>query len=395
MERRDFIRKTALASSLMMVPSFVKAFDSAYLKSNGYKRLVVIQLSGGNDGLNTVIPYTNDFYFNARPRIAIKDGVLKLNDILGLNPSLQPLKELYDQGELSIINNVGYPNPIRSHFESMDVWHTASDSNKRFRTGWIGRFLDSTNAKPFNAIEIDETLSLAMKGQKNSGIAIPDFQRFYKTSRDPFFNKIITAQSSSHLSEHNLGYLYQTMIDAKSSADYIFEKTKTKNSKTSYPQTPFAKQLRQTATFINSHLETKVYYNSLSGFDTHANQLNPQKRLLSTYAEAVDAFVKDLKRGGTFNDTLILTFSEFGRRVKQNAGNGTDHGAASNVFIIGGQLRKPGFYNDLASLDDLDSNGDLKYTVDFRSVYSTLLEKWFLVPKEPILGSSYPLLNIL
>ena len=388
MERRAFLKNTTLASSLFFVPSFVKALESVDSLPTAFKRLVIIQLSGGNDGLNTVIPYTNDFYYKARPKLAINDGILKLNDTIGLHPSLAALQKLFNDGELSILNNVGYPNPVRSHFRSMDIWHTASRSDEYLQSGWLGRFLDKHGKRPHDAIETNEALSLALKGGCFNGIATENYRMLYNSAKNPYFNSVLNHYDDKHLSDHNLGYLYQTMIDAKSSANYIYHNTKVKLSQEDYPQNSFAKQLRNTAQFINSGLETKVYYNALGGFDTHANQANQQKRLLEIYAESVSAFVNDLKRNGTFKDTLILTFSEFGRRVKQNAANGTDHGSANNVFVIGKDLKKPGLFNELASLEDLDENGDLKYTIDFRNIYATILEKWMNTSTEGII--SYP-----
>jgi uncharacterized protein (DUF1501 family) len=361
----------------------------------GYKRLVIIQLAGGNDGLNTIIPYNNDIYYSARPRLAITKDIIKLNDDLGFHSSLAPLRTLYDNGELSIINNVGYPNPVRSHFRSMDIWQTASNSNEYLQSGWLGRYLDKHGKKPYNAIEMSQQLSLAMKGEHFNGIATNDYKVLYKTAKDPYFKSVLNHYNDTHLSEHNLGYLYQTMIEAKSSAKYIYENTKVKLSQQDYPSGQLAKQLKNVAQFINSNLETKVFYASLGGFDTHANQQYKQARLLSQYAEGVSAFVKDLKQNQTFKDTLILTFSEFGRRVKQNAANGTDHGAANNVFVIGKKLKKAGFYNDLASLSDLDGNGDLKYEIDFRAVYKTILTNWLNVSSEGIITSKHKSLNFI
>ncbi|WP_178987011.1 DUF1501 domain-containing protein [Winogradskyella schleiferi] len=393
MDRRKFIKNSALASSLFFVPNFVKAFESVTTERLGYKRLVIVQLAGGNDGLNTIIPHNNDLYYNARPRLAITEDIIKLTDDLGFHPSLSPLRSLFDNGELSIINNVGYPNPVRSHFRSMDIWQTASGSDEYLQSGWIGRYLDQHGKKPYNAMEMDEQLSLAMKGEHFNGIATNDYKVLYNTAKDPYFKNVLHHYNDTHLSEHNLGYLYQTMIEAKSSAKYIFESTKVKSSQESYPQNGFSKQLRNVAQFINSGLDTKVFYTSLGGFDTHANQDNKQTRLLSQYAESVSAFVKDLKQNGTFEDTLILTFSEFGRRVKQNAANGTDHGSANNVFVIGKSLKKAGFYNNLASLSDLDANGDLKYNIDFRAVYATILSQWMNVSAEGIIPVEQKLLD--
>lgn len=395
MDRRKFIKDSALASSLLFVPSFVKAFESVATEKLGYRRLVIVQLAGGNDGLNTIIPHNNDVYYNARPRLAITKDIIRLNDNLGFHPSLAPLRSLFDNGELSIINNVGYPNPVRSHFRSMDIWQTASDSDEYLQSGWLGRYLDAHGQKPYNAIEMDEQLSLAMKGEHFNGIATNNYKALYKTAKDPFFKSVLNHYNDTHLSEHNLGYLYQTMIEAKSSAKYIYEKTKVKLSQQDYPQNNFAKQLKNVAQFVNSDLDTKVFYTSLGGFDTHANQQNKQSRLLEQYAESISAFVKDLKRNETFEDTLILTFSEFGRRVKQNAANGTDHGAANNVFIIGKNLKTAGFYNNLASLTDLDTNGDLKYEIDFRSVYATILSKWMNVSTKGIINSKQEVLHFI
>lgn len=395
MKRRNFIKNTALASSLFYVPSFVNAVNHLDVKSAGYKRLVVVQLSGGNDGLNTVIPYTNDIYFKNRPTIKEQGSVLKLNDELGLHPNLAPLKNLYDQGYVSIINNVGYPNPNRSHFRSTDIWQTASNSNEYLDAGWLGRYLDVYGKSPHNAIEVDESLSLVLKGDNRNGMAVQDAKQLFKSTQDPYFKKVLETSTNEHLNEHNLGYLYKTMIAAKNSAKYIYGTTKTYNSAKAYPTNPLAKQLKTAAEFINSGVDCKVIYTSLGGFDTHFNQKIRQSKLLKIYADSMEVFVEDLKQHNTFKDTLILTFSEFGRRVKQNAAQGTDHGTANNVFIIGEHLKKAGIYNSGPNLVDLDSNGDLKYTIDFRSIYATILNKWMQVDDQLILNDSYKKLSFL
>jgi uncharacterized protein (DUF1501 family) len=381
---------------LFFVPSFVKAFENDIKDSLGFKKLVIVQLSGGNDGLNTIIPYTNDIYYKSRPNIAIsKNDCIKITDEFGINKNLAPLKNLYDKGYLSVINNVGYPNPIRSHFRSTDIWHTASDSNQYLNTGWLGRYIDVYGKKPYSGIELDDSLSLIMKGDVLKGIATKNPTSLYNNTKTPYFKKVLDSQRDVHLSEHNLGYLYKTMIEAKSSAKYIFETSKTYNSALTYPNNPFGKQLKTTAQFINSRVESKVFYVSMGGFDTHVRQEKKQNKLLQTYSDAMDIFVKDLEQKDTFKDTLILTFSEFGRRVKQNAASGTDHGAANNVFIIGKNLKKQGFYNEAPNLIDLDKNGDIKYTVDFRSIYATILDKWLEVDDATILNKSYSKLGFI
>ena len=396
MKRRNFLRQSTLASSLFFVPNFVKAFEQVAKASLGYKKLVIVQLSGGNDGLNTIVPFTNDIYYENRQGISIpKNDLIKVTDDLGFNKSLAPLKNLYDQGYLSIINNVGYPNPNRSHFRSTDIWQTASSANEYLDTGWLGRYIDCYGKMPYSGIEIDDSLSLIMKGETMNGIATKNPRILFDNTQTPYFKKVLSHQSDKHLSEHNLGYLYKTMIEAKSSAKYIYETSKTYKSKQEYPNNAFGKQLKTTAEFINSNIKTKVYYVSMGGFDTHVNQADRQKRLLSTFSESMELFVNELKQNDTFKDTLILTFSEFGRRVQQNAAGGTDHGAANNVFIIGENLKSKGFYNELPDLANLDANGDIIHTVDFRSVYATILDKWLEVDDTTILNKSYSKLHFI
>jgi len=364
---------------------------------SGYKNLVVIQLSGGNDGLNTIVPYGIDTYYQKRKTIALQPkDLIKLDDLQGLNPAMSALKGIYDQGYMSIINSVGYPNPDRSHFRSMDIWQTASDADQFLSSGWIGRYLDSNCQDcqfPYTAVEVDDTLSLAMKGVTKKGIALKDAGTLYRNTREPFFQNVMEAHDQD-LNEDNLGYLYKTMIETYSSADYIQKTTRTYKSNQEYPQSAFANQLQTVSKFINSGLKTRVYYVSLSGFDTHVGQRVQQGRLLKQYADGVAAFVNDLKRTGKLDDTLVMTFSEFGRRVEQNASNGTDHGTANNVFLFGGKLKKAGIYNQAPDLQNLD-NGDLKYQVDFREVYASILDKWLDVNNSQILNRKFAALDIL
>lgn len=396
MNRREFIKQSGLASSLYFVPQFLKACEKFNADTENYRKLVVIQLSGGNDGLNTVIPFRNDIYYKRRPGIAIpKETVLKATDELGFHGSLAPLKQLYDQGYLSIINGVGYPNPNRSHFRSSDIWHTASDSKEYLDSGWLGRYINAFGEKPYAGIELDDSLSLIMKGDGINGVAVRNPQTLYRNTRKPYFDAVLKNKSDAHLNEHNLGYLYKTMIEAKSSAKYIYETSKTFQSALTYPDGPFAAQLKTTAQFINSGLGTKVYYVSMGGFDTHSGQNAKQSKLLGIYADAIKVFIKDLDQNGSFKDTLVLTFSEFGRRVKQNAGQGTDHGTANNIFLMGKNLREPGFYNNLPNLSDLDNNGDLRHTVDFREVYATILDKWLQTDDRTILRKDFGKLHFI
>ena len=399
MERRDFIRKSALAAAgAIMIPAFMKPFEALALDELSlYKNLVVVQLSGGNDGLNTVVPFGNDIYYQMRKGIAIKaDQVIRLNDMQGLNPNLAPLQELYDQGWMSVINDVGYPNPDRSHFRSMDIWQTGSDANQYLSTGWIGRYLDAdcdACKSPYTAIEVDDSLSLALKGSKKKGIALKDPAALFRNTNEALFKEMINGDKA-HLDEDNLGYLYKTMIETSSSANYIQNTSKLYKSDAVYAATSFSNQLKTVSKFICSGLKTRVYYVSLSGFDTHANQVQQQSRLLKQYAEGINTFIKDLQQNNKLEDTLVVTFSEFGRRVAQNASNGTDHGTANNMFLFGGKLKKLGIYNAAPDLADLD-NGDLKYQIDFREVYGTILDKWLDVNNSHILNKKFNTLDFI
>ncbi|MCM5529531.1 DUF1501 domain-containing protein [Parasegetibacter sp. NRK P23] len=390
-KRRTFLQTGSLATASLMLPKFLKAFEQPAMVPPGNKVLVVLQLSGGNDGLNTVIPVRNDLYFQARPKIGIeRTAALSLTDEVGLHPALTGFKALYDEGALGIMNSVGYPNPDRSHFRSMDIWHTASKSDEYWNTGWLGRYLDAQCSgcdKPTQALEVDDVLSLALKGKDAKGIALKDPRKLFGTSQDKFLKDILKEHDTSH-NERPVDYLYKTMAETISSADYIYKQSKLRPSSAGYPGTEMGQSLKTIASLIFSDINTKVYYLSLGSFDTHVNQDAQQKRLFTEMNDAVTAFVKDLKTNNRFNDVVLMSFSEFGRRVKQNASNGTDHGTANNMFFVGGGLKEKGLLNampDLANLKD----GDLQYKVDFKNVYATLLRNWLGVDDAAILGRKY------
>jgi uncharacterized protein (DUF1501 family) len=356
------------------------------------KILVVIQLSGGNDGLNTVIPFRNDDYYSLRPSISIAEAeVLKLSDSLGFHPALEGLKGIYDQGLMTILNNVGYPNPDRSHFRSMDIWHTGSSSSEYWYSGWLGRYLDSQcgKAKPVHSVlEIDDTLSLAVKGELKNAMGVTSPKMLYDSVRS------LHTITNENTGNDNLDFLYKTLADTKSSAAYLYDQSTIYQSSVTYPNTDLGKHLKTVAELIISGTETSAYYCDHSGFDTHFGQLGKQKNLLTQYSEAVTAFVEDLKANQKLKDVVIMTFSEFGRRVEQNASGGTDHGTANNVFIINGELKKPGIYNESPDLKNLDQ-GDLIYQIDFRNIYATILEKVLKVDDPSILKNQFNSLDFL
>ena len=394
-KRRDFLQIGSLATASLMLPKFLKAFDGKTMVPTGNKVLVVLQFSGGNDGLNTVIPIRNDIYYKSRPRLGIeKDKALLLTDEAGINPALPAFKELFDDGSLGIMNNVGYPNPDRSHFRSMDIWQSASDSDKYIYTGWLGRYLDAQCndcSKPTQALEVDDILSLALKGENSKGLAVKDPKRLYNTSHENYFKEINAAHVNG---EETVDYLYKTLSETLSSADYIFKQSRLHPSSQIYPATETGKNLKTIASLIMSDINTKVYYLSLGSFDTHVNQENQQKRLFTELNDAIAAFVKDMKDNNRFQDVMIMTFSEFGRRVAQNASGGTDHGTANNMFFIGGGLKQKGLINAMPDLTNLNE-GDLIHTVDFKNVYATVLRKWLDADDKDILGKQYDYMNFI
>ena len=388
--RRNFLKQSAvIATSSLFVPGFMSAGEKNTGVDYRGKKLVVVQLDGGNDGLNTIIPYRNDIYYQLRPNIAIPpEQVIPITDELGLNASMNAMQALYNNGELAIINNVGYPNPDRSHFRSMDIWHSASDSDVYLKTGWLGRMLDACcprDAGQHFGLEASEMLSLALKGSRMKGMAVEDLNRLYKTTMDPLLSNLATIH---HSDGDSVDYLYKTLIDTGKSVSYLKEKADLHKTGVEYPQNMLAHDLSGIAQLINAGAETRVYYVSISGFDTHAVQLDQQNNLLGTVSDSLTAFVHDIKQAGQLDSTLIMVFSEFGRRVKENGSMGTEHGAANNVWLIGGNLKKAGFLNEGPDLEHLDED-DLIFSVDFRSIYATILDSFLEANSQKVLGREF------
>lgn len=397
MLRRDFLKQAFLLSAgSLLLPSFLSATRRQQLRPEFKgKRLIIIQLSGGNDGLNTIVPFTNDVYYQSRPQIAIAASeVSKLNDNQGLNPVLLPLRPLYDNGEWLLLNNVGYPNPDRSHFRSLDIWHTASDANEYLSTGWLGRYLDgfSTDIPAHHALELDDSLTLALKGVEHNGFALSKTEGLKRGMKNPL---VQNALHSDHTHPHsdNLAYLYKVLENTDASADYLMQKLQPQKTTATYPQQAFGRDLQQVAQLVAAGCETQIYYVSLTGFDTHANQKTRQEQLLKLYADAVAALIADLKAANEWSNTLIFTFSEFGRRVKENGSRGTDHGTANVAFLMSGALKKAGIYNAAPDLVNL-SDGDLIYHLDFRTIYATLLDKWLQTNSQAILNKQFHALEV-
>ncbi|MGL4598923.1 MAG: DUF1501 domain-containing protein [Bacteroidia bacterium] len=393
--RRDFLRLSGLASASLLLPNFLKAAgNSIRLSDTNGKIFIVIQLSGGNDGLNTLVPFGDDLYYSNRPGLGLKGKeLLKIDSHFAFNSKLKGLHELLQGGDMALLNSVGYPNPNRSHFRSLDIWQSGSSAEEVWQTGWLGRYLDACCAggltKPHQAIEVDDALGLALKGNLMRGLAMRDPKRLVM---DDLPQQIAQAYSKHDDDHHQVEYLHKTLAETNQSAGYIHAHVGKVKAKSVYPAQPFGQQLKLIAELILSGSETAVYYVSLPGFDTHVLQHGQQGRLLKLYSDAMAAFAKDLKNVGRWNDTLVMTFSEFGRRVKQNASKGTDHGTANILMLTGGNLRRKGILNDAPDLKNLDQ-GDLIHKVDFRQIYATVLQNWLGTDPEIVLGKKFGLMD--
>jgi len=359
--------------------------------------LLVIQMGGGNDGLNTVVPWSDDGYHRVRPGIGLDPKqVLKLDDRIGFNPALKGLNELYQRGRVALVQGVGYPNPNRSHFEATQIWETASPDRPQ-QYGWLGRYLDrrfSGGAKPaslFEAVSLGDALPAALVASHVEVPAIGALNAFaYNTGRD-----LASKQSAGVLYDGAkagqspyLALVAQTARDAYHGGDVLRRQTAEFTNKATYPANGFAQQLALAAKLIGSTAGSKIVFVSIGSFDTHAGQRAQQDRLLGYLGDGLLAFYTDLAAHGLDQKVLTLTFSEFGRRVTQNASNGTDHGTAMPLFVVGGRV-KGGIYGDHPSLTDLD-NGDLKFSTDFRAVYATVIEKWLGRDPRDVIGGAYP-----
>jgi len=430
--RREFLRSTVLTSALSWtVPTFLaNTFSALQADAAGQATqiatgkdstiLVVLQMAGGNDGINTVVPHVNDFYYKARTRINIpaKD-VLKLNDNVGLHPSLTGFKELYDAGQLSVIQGVGYPNPNRSHFRSTEIWQTASDSGKFEKYGWLGKYFDNTcsGCDPTVAVTVGRQMPQAFSAKIPKGIAVENPQNYrfltpgggeeaamiehsYRDMNDQALEAGASDNSGGSIAAisgpgarpkgSTLDFLERTALDAQMSSDQIRAISARTENKATYPGSQLGSSLKLVAKLIGGGLPTRVFYVSQGGYDTHTNQVPTQARLLKDLGDSVKSFTDDMKAQGNMQRVLVMTFSEFGRRVSDNANGGTDHGAAAPMFVIGDKL-KAGLLGQYPSLAPADLyQGDVKYNVDFRCVYAAVLENWLKTKSEPVLGRKFP-----
>jgi len=437
--RRQFLRTTMLGSALSWtVPAFLadtfsalhaNAADSATQIVTGKDAtiLVVLQMAGGNDGINTVVPYASDDYHKARPRLGLNgDQILKITGDVGFNAALAGFKDLYDAGQLSVIQGVGYPNPNRSHFRSTEIWQTASESDRIEKYGWLGRYFDNAcaGADPAVGVTIGNQLPEAFFAKQPKGIVFNNPQNYRFVSgehakmggpdmTEESYKKLNELEMSGNAPEENSGgsiaslpagmpmqggravdFITRTALDAQVSSDEVRAIAARVKNQAEFPASQLGNSLALVSKLIGGGLPTRVYYVSQGGYDTHTNQLGTQQRLLKDLGDSLKSFVADQKAQGNMQRVLVMTFSEFGRRVAENANGGTDHGAAAPMFVVGNTV-KAGLLGRYPSLAPADLyQGDIRYNVDFRSVYAGVLEDWLKTPSAPILGRQFETLKV-
>ena len=412
--RRIFLRQ--IAQSVGKVPSlnplsfgpkildlttFLAPEDIEAMKN---RTLVVVQLTGGNDGINTVVPYSEQAYYDARPTLALdKNAVLPLNGNVALHPNMTALQDLFKANHLAVVQGVGYPNPNRSHYESMSIWQRASVDDSE-STGWLGRYLDAARSvdSTINAVNVDSLLWPAMIGEKERAMAIESLQGFKvnplnkaspQSQSETTIKALDSIQCSSCQEYSNIvNAMMEAGLDALTASDIVQQAASNYQTHVEYPKNDFANRLKLAAQVITSSLKPVVVYMQIGGFDTHAHQKNTQASLLQTVSDGIAAFYKDMDEKGKLSDTLVMTFSEFGRRVKENGSLGTDHGTAEPMFLLGGRVNG-GLYGAYPSLTDLD-DGDLKFNVDFRQVYSSVLQDWLGADPTQVLNSQFQKLSV-
>ena len=392
--RRSFL-KTATATSLGSLIPMKYALSEDSL--NG-KTLVVLELSGGNDGLNTIVPYADDNYYRYRPNIGIKENkLLKIDDYFGFNPGIVGLESLYKEGNMAIIHGCGYDNPSFSHFTSMAYMHTAAP-NSGEEYGWLGRLADHMAPPSYKnfIINIDKTQSLAVRSQKHVPIVFDQPQRFQREgffSQKPIFESVMDTNNVAYNNTAQK-FLNEIANSANEASNIISEAWSNYTRRVDYGLNPV--DLNKIASLIEADVPAKLYYTSFrdNAFDTHVHQPNLHKRLLTYASDAIRGFMNDLDRMGKSQDVVLLVMTEFGRRVPENTSLGTDHGSAGPMFIIGDSV-KGGHYGEIPDLvNGLDDGDNLKYTTDFRSVYATLIDKWLQVDSKSILRKNFQTFDI-
>ncbi|MEO1269266.1 MAG: DUF1501 domain-containing protein [Myxococcota bacterium] len=383
MHRRDFLKAAGLASITFMGPAAWAAPRGNRLNN---RTLLLLEFQGGNDGLNTLVPFTDSRYYDLRPNLAIaRNDVLPLSGTLGLNPSLEPMMALWKQRQLAIVTGVGYPNPNRSHFRSIEIWETASDSTEVLNEGWLAQAWGkhSTGKLVADGIMVGGDDVGPLNGGDGRTVIMNDPEQFIRAARR-------VRHVSKTTRNPALNHLLAIHQDLEETADRLESYLKSAPKlQTPFPQNQLGKKLEVVARLIAADVPVPVMKVGLNGFDTHARQLKQHNTLLGKVAKALIAFQRAMVEVGRWDEVLVMSYSEFGRRPAQNASGGTDHGTSAPHFVMGGRVRG-GLYGQQPSLNDLQGN-DLKHHVDFRQMYSTVLQRWWNIKPRGALASFQPL----
>jgi uncharacterized protein (DUF1501 family) len=412
MQRRAFLGMGAAGLSYVSLAGtmpglFARVAHASALADANDHALVVVELDGGNDGLNTVIPFEDDLYYRNRRTLAIpKKEVIRLGDRAGFHPRLKALGELFREGQVAVVQGVGYPDPDRSHFRSMEIWHTASTEPAAPGTGWLGRYLDTWQPSPPAAqpsdfpcgLALTDSLPQALQAQRVTVPVVAQLDSLGEAdaAQVALLRKLSTGGGNGSgtttgpaaFLRRQADTLYRTADRLKAAAE--------KNPPSpaiEYPEGDLGGQLRRAAQILGADLGVRILFVSLDGFDTHSNQAEGHGNLLEQLSRSLEAFHRDLTARKLAERVLVMVFSEFGRRVDENASQGTDHGAASCLFLVGNKVKGglAGQYPSLATLGD----GDLIHSTDFRSVYATLLDRWLGCPSATVLGKPFPVLDLI
>jgi len=390
--RRDFLKHSSLLALAPTVPGFLAKTARAAVSQRDGRVLVVVELNGGNDGINTVVPFADEGYAKHRKTLRLaKDRLVKVNDHVGLHPSLQDFGKLLEAGQLVIAQGVSYPNPSRSHFQSMATWHTARlDPEEHKGPGWLGRGLDAAGKGGFSLLVGSDPPPAAIRGRRSIASAIERIEDFtLDAGADP--RKALVKMKPA---DDRAAFVQRSMLDAYATADRLQQAAGVTDD-TRYPQSGLALRLRLIARLLKGGLATRVFYTLQPGYDTHYAQLFTHSNLLLELSGALKAFLDDLAAAKLADRVVVLLFSEFGRTVSENGSAGTDHGTSGPVFLAG-PIVKGGLVGTTPSLLDLDlKHGDLKTGIDFRQIYATVLDDWLGLPAKVALGGDFKGLSLL
>jgi uncharacterized protein (DUF1501 family) len=398
--RRDFLQRSLLGLTAAGTLPALLARTNTALASTGAaseRILVVLELAGGNDGLNTIVPYTRDEYYKARPKLAIpKDQVIKVGDDFGLHPRLLGWERLFKDGRMAVVHGVGYPNPNRSHFESMKFWHSAAPGNPQYPSGWVGRLANALEPKPTGGLMVNvaERESDSFRGSVHPAVVFSEPERYRRDGSAE--QKAVFSQLSSErppTGRRNFDFVRQVAATADQSSDFVRNACAEYRAAHNYGYGELGPRLTRIAALIKAGSHARIYYTSMGGYDTHVAQDGAHGGLFNKLGDSLLGFQQDIEAMGRGKDVTTLVFTEFGRRVAENASGGTDHGVAGPMYVVGSQV-KGGFHGTFPSMTDLDA-GDLKMTTDFRAVYATMVGRWMgIADTKSILLEDFPALDL-